>query len=111
LGGGLPMPSPRVLGKPINETRFENQEKGGLSEWWELPDNSMQGSVSFLGKDPNRVITFRGKGYHMGVCNSDETSGGDLLEFNGLHRVGGDPLEFNDLHRVGGDPSYMVHPC
>jgi len=44
------------------------------------------------------VITFRGEGYHLGVLSSDETSGGDLLEFY-------------DLHRVGGDPSYMVHPC
>ncbi len=54
--------------------------------------------MSFLGEDLDWVITFRGDGYHVGVCNSDETSEGD-------------PLEFNDLQRVGGDPSYMVHPC
>jgi hypothetical protein len=28
----------------------------------------------------------------MGVHSFDETSGGDLLEFNVLHRVGGDPI-------------------
>jgi hypothetical protein len=54
--------------------------------------------VSFLGKYPNWVIIFRGEGYHLGVCSSDETSGGD-------------PLEFYSLHHVGGDPGYMVHPC
>jgi hypothetical protein len=54
--------------------------------------------MSFLGEDPNWVITFRGEGYHLGACNSDEISGGGSLEFNGLHHV-------------GGDPSYMVHPC
>jgi hypothetical protein len=57
------------------------------------------------------VITFRGEGYHLGVRSFDETSGGDPLEFNDLHRVRGDPLEFNDLHRLGGDPNYMVYPC
>ncbi len=54
--------------------------------------------MSFLGEDLNWVITFRGKSYHLGVSSSDETSGGDLLEFN-------------DLHCVRGDPGYMVHPC
>ncbi len=54
--------------------------------------------MSFLGNDLDWVITFKGKGYHLGVCNSDETSGGD-------------PLEFNCLHRVGSDPGYMVYPC
>jgi hypothetical protein len=54
--------------------------------------------MSFLGEDLDWVITFRGEGYHLGVHNFDETSGGDLLEFY-------------DLHRVGGDPGYMVHPC
>jgi hypothetical protein len=43
------------------------------------------------------VITFRGKGYHLGVRNFNETSGGD-------------PLEFNDLHYVGDDLGYMVYP-
>jgi hypothetical protein len=52
----------------------------------------------FLGEDPDWVITFRGEGYHLGVHSSDETNGGD-------------PLEFNDFHRVGGDPGNMVHPC
>jgi len=92
------MPFPQVPGKPINETGDKNPEMGGLGEWWEFPGNSKQGSVSFLGKDPDWVITFRGKGYHLGVCSFDETSGGDSLEFYGLHRV-------------GGDPGYMVHPC
>jgi hypothetical protein len=54
--------------------------------------------MSFLGEDLDLVITFRGQGYHLGVRNSNETSGGD-------------PLEFNGLHLVGGDPGYMVHPC
>ncbi len=54
--------------------------------------------MSFLGKDLDWVITFRGEGYHQGVHNSDETNGGDLLEFYGLHRV-------------KGDPGYMVHSC
>jgi hypothetical protein len=54
--------------------------------------------MSFLGEDPNWVITFKGKGYHLGVRNSDETSRGD-------------PLKFNGLHRVWGDPGYMVYPC
>ncbi len=54
--------------------------------------------MSFLGEDHDWVITFRGKGYHLGVRSSDETSGGD-------------PLEFYDFHRVGGDLGYMVHPC
>jgi hypothetical protein len=54
--------------------------------------------MSFLEKDLDWVITFRREGYHLGVRNSNETSGAD-------------PLEFNDLHRVGGDPSYMVYPC
>jgi hypothetical protein len=44
--------------------------------------------VSFLGKDPNCVITFKGEGYHLGIRSSDETSGGDLLEFYNLHHVG-----------------------
>jgi hypothetical protein len=44
--------------------------------------------VFFLGEDPDWVITFRGKGYHLGVRNSHETSGVDPLEFNDLHRVG-----------------------
>jgi hypothetical protein len=51
-----------------------------------------------LGEDPDWVITFRGEGYHLRVRNSDETNGGD-------------PLEFYSLHCVGGDPGYMVHPC
>jgi hypothetical protein len=38
------------------------------------------------------------EGYQLGVHSSDETSGGDLLEFY-------------VLHRVGGDPGYMVHSC
>jgi hypothetical protein len=63
-----------------------------------LPGNFKQGSVSFLGKDHDWVITFRGEGYHLGVHSFDETSEGD-------------PLEFNGLHCVGGDPSYMVYPC
>jgi hypothetical protein len=46
--------------------------------------------MSFLGKDPDWVITFRGEGYHLGVRSSNETSGGDPLEFNDLHHVGGD---------------------
>ncbi len=71
---------------------------GGLGEWWELPSNSKQGSVFFLGKDPDWVITFRGEGYHLGVRSSNETSGGD-------------PLKFNGLHRVEGDPDYMAYPC
>jgi hypothetical protein len=54
--------------------------------------------MSFLGEDPDWVITFKGEGYHLGVRSFDETSGGD-------------PLEFNNLHRVGGDPGYMVYPC
>ncbi len=54
--------------------------------------------MSFLGEDPDWVITFRGEGYHLGVRSSDETNGGD-------------PLEFNGLHRVEGDPGYMVHSC
>ncbi len=54
--------------------------------------------MSFLGEDLDWVITFKGEGYHLGVCSSNETSGGD-------------PLEFYGLHRVGGDPGYMVHPC
>jgi hypothetical protein len=53
--------------------------------------NNQHGSVSFLKEDPDWVITFRGEGYHLGVRSSDETSGGNPLEFNGLHRVGGDP--------------------
>jgi len=44
------------------------------------------------------VITFRGKGYHLGICSSNETSGGGSLKFY-------------SLHRVRGDLSYMVHPC
>jgi hypothetical protein len=44
------------------------------------------------------VITFGGNDYHLRVYNSDDTSGGD-------------PLEFNNLQIVGGDPGYMVHPC
>ncbi len=52
--------------------------------------------MSFVRKDLDRVITFRGEGYHLGVHSSNETSGGD-------------PLEFYGLHRVGGDLSYMVH--
>ncbi len=51
-----------------------------------------------MGEDPDWVITFRGEGYHLGVCSSDETNGGDSMEFYGLHHV-------------GGDPGYMVHPC
>jgi hypothetical protein len=43
--------------------------------------------MSFLGEDPDWVITFRGEGYHLEVCSFDETSGGDPLEFNGLHHV------------------------
>jgi len=74
------------------------QRRGGLGEWWELPGNSKRGFVSFLGEDPDCEITFRGEGYHLGVRNFDETSGGDLLEFYGLHHV-------------RGDPGYMVHPC
>ncbi len=54
--------------------------------------------MSFLGEDPDWVITFRGKGYHLGVRSSDEINGGDLLGFYGLQCV-------------GGDPGYMVHPC
>ncbi len=54
--------------------------------------------MSFLGEDPDWVITFKGKGYHLGVRSFDETSGGDTFEFN-------------SLHRVGGDPGYMVYPC
>ncbi len=54
--------------------------------------------MSFLGKDHDWVITFRGEGYHLGVCSFDETSGDD-------------PLEFNNLQHVRGDPSYMVYPC
>jgi hypothetical protein len=53
--------------------------------------------MSFLKEDPDWVITFRGEDYHVGVRNSDETSGGY-------------PLEFNGLHRVGVDPGYMVNP-
>ncbi len=53
--------------------------------------------MSFLKEDPDWVITFRGEGYHLGVRNSDETSMGN-------------PLEFNGLHRVGGGPGYMVYP-
>jgi hypothetical protein len=41
----------------------------------------------FLGENPDWVITFKGEGYHLGVRSSDETSGGDPLEFNSLHRV------------------------
>ncbi len=33
--------------------------------------------MSFLKEDPDWVITFRGEGYHLGVRNSDETSGGN----------------------------------
>ncbi len=43
------------------------------------------------------MITFKGEGYHLGVHNFDETSGGN-------------PLEFNGLHCVGGDLGYMVYP-
>jgi hypothetical protein len=63
------------------------------------PDSKIQskgsfiwGSVSFLKEDPDWVITFRRKGYHLGVRNSDETSVGNPLEFNGLHRVGVTPV-------------------
>jgi hypothetical protein len=54
--------------------------------------------MSFLGEDPDWVITFRGKGYHLGIRSFDETNGGD-------------PLDFKGLHHVGGDPDYMVYPC
>jgi hypothetical protein len=37
-----------------------------------------------------KYVTTMGKGYHLGVCNFNETNGGDLLEFNDLHHVGGD---------------------
>jgi hypothetical protein len=53
--------------------------------------------MSFLKEDLDWVITFKGEGYHLGVRYFDETSGGN-------------PLEFNGLHRVGGDPGYMVYP-
>jgi hypothetical protein len=33
----------------------------------------------------------QGRKLSPGICSSDETSGGDPLEFNGLHGVGGDP--------------------
>jgi hypothetical protein len=48
--------------------------------------------MSFLGDDLDWMITFRGEGYHLGVSRSDETNAGDLLEFNGLHRVGVTPV-------------------
>jgi hypothetical protein len=64
----------------------------GLGEWWELLGNLKWGFVSFLGEYPDWVITFRGKSYHLGVRNSNETNGGDPLEFNGLHRVGVTPI-------------------
>ncbi len=51
----------------------------------ELLGNSKWGSVSFLGEDPDWVMTLRGEDYHLGVRNYDETS--------------------------GGDPGYMVYPC
>ncbi len=44
--------------------------------------------MSILGEDIDWVITFTGEGYHLTICNFDETSGGDPLEFYGLHRVG-----------------------
>jgi hypothetical protein len=91
------VPLSRVPGKTINETGFENPKYGKLGEWWELFGNFIWGSVSFLKEDPDWVITFRGEGYHLGVRSFDETSGGN-------------PLEFIGLHRVGGDPSYMVYP-
>jgi hypothetical protein len=53
--------------------------------------------MSFLKEDPNWVITFRGEGYHLEIRSSDETSGDN-------------PLEFNGLHCVGGDLGYMVYP-
>jgi len=60
--------------------------------------NSKGGSMSFLGKDLDWAITFKGKSYHLEVHSSDETNGGD-------------PLKFYGLHCVRGDPDYMVHPC
>ncbi len=44
--------------------------------------------MSFLGEDPDWMITFKGDGYHLGVCNFDETIGGDPLEFYDLQRLG-----------------------
>jgi hypothetical protein len=69
------VPLSRVLRKPINETGFENPKYGKLGEWWELFGNFIWGSMSFLKKDPDWAITFRGEGYHLGVCSPDETSG------------------------------------
>jgi hypothetical protein len=63
---------------------------------WQL----YMGLCSFLNEDPNWVITFRGEGYHLGVRSSDETSGGNPLEFNGLHRVGVTPVTWYTHFKV-----------
>ncbi len=68
LGEGLPVHSPGSQGSPSMKPELKIQRRGGL-----VSDGSFVAilngalSVSFLGEDPDWVITFRGESYHLGV--------------------------------------------